>query len=229
MKRQPLLLHQRIPLLVDQTGHVGQVLNKARGQRGPVEAHIAGVPPLVQLLVVALDVVSGADAVEASDHDDHVVDDLDGEIAAGGQHVRRRRPRFGGGVEAFDGAQPYGAVEAAQNVDHGVVGDAGDATAPEQHWRQQRPLVYLGVEDLGCVQALDAIKAACNEATVISFEKAILSRKKALASFILCFVIEYSKKKNLYKTDAHFNSKSINPTVFFCAVSYIKSTFCSVL
>lgn len=57
--------------------------------------------------------MDGGDAVEAADGEDHVVDDLDGEVAAGGVHVGDGGPLVGGGRVLLHAAHTGHAVETA--------------------------------------------------------------------------------------------------------------------
>lgn len=60
--------------------------------------------------------VDGRDAVEAPDGEDHVIYDLDSEVAARVVHVGHGRPCVGPGVVHLAAAHAGYAVEAADNV-----------------------------------------------------------------------------------------------------------------
>ena len=76
--------------------------------------------PLIGPLIVALHVVYGGDSVEASDREDHVVNDLNGEVAARVVHVRYRSPGVGCRVVHLTAAHSGNAVESADHVDLGL-------------------------------------------------------------------------------------------------------------
>lgn len=61
--------------------------------------------------------VDGGDSVEAPDREDHVVNDLDGEVAARVVHVGHRRPRVGGRVIHLAATHSGYAVKTADHVD----------------------------------------------------------------------------------------------------------------
>lgn len=60
--------------------------------------------------------VDSGDSVEASDSEDHVIDDLDGEVAARVVHVGHGSPRVGRRVVHLAAAHPRDAVETANHV-----------------------------------------------------------------------------------------------------------------
>lgn len=74
------------------------------------------VIPLISLLVITFDVVDGSDAVEAADGENHVVDDLDGEVGARVVHVRHRRPRIAQRVVHLAAAHSRDSIEPAYYV-----------------------------------------------------------------------------------------------------------------
>ena len=126
----------------------------------PVDVHIRRLVPLVRFVVEALDVVDGGDAVEAADDEDHVVDDLDGEVASGIVHVRDLRPSVRGRAVLLPAAHPGDAVEAPDDVDVAVVGDARHPRPPGPHGADRGPLVDGRVVHFGRVHALLPVEAA---------------------------------------------------------------------
>jgi len=69
--------------------------------------------PLVGPFIITLDMVYGRNSVEASDGENHIIYDLNGEIGSRVVHVRDRGPHVGGRVEFLAAAHPGNAVEAA--------------------------------------------------------------------------------------------------------------------
>ena len=65
---------------------VGQPRDHAAAQGAAVDAHVVSVVPLVGLLVVALHVEGGGEAVEAAHHEQEVIHHLDAEVAARIEH-----------------------------------------------------------------------------------------------------------------------------------------------
>lgn len=79
--------------------------------------HLIQISPFVSPLVIAFDMIDGGDSVEPSDSEDHVIDDLDGEVAPRVVHVWHRRPGVGVGIEYLPAAHPRYPVESSNHVD----------------------------------------------------------------------------------------------------------------
>lgn len=65
---------------------------------------IAIVLPFISSFIVAFDVVNGGDAVEATNSEDHVVDNFDGKVTARIVHVGDWRPRVSSWIVHFTAA-----------------------------------------------------------------------------------------------------------------------------
>lgn len=74
--------------------------------------------PFVSGLVEALHVVNGCDPVEASDGKQHVVDDLDGEVATWIVHVRNGCPRVADWVVFLASTHSRNPVEATYKYNY---------------------------------------------------------------------------------------------------------------
>lgn len=71
---------------------------------------------MVSPVIVAFYVRGGGDSVEATDGEDHLIDDLDGEVTALVVHVGDGRPQARGGLEHLPRRHPRYAVETTYYV-----------------------------------------------------------------------------------------------------------------
>ena len=86
-------------------------MHHAAAEGAAENLHATGLSPRIRRHVVVLNVIGGAQAVEAAHNKEQILEHFDAEVAAGGQHGGHCVPGVGAGIVDLSAAQTGAAIE----------------------------------------------------------------------------------------------------------------------
>lgn len=91
--------------------HVVESIHHTAAQGAAGDLHVTDIRPLASFGIIALNVKSGAEAIETSNHKKAAIHHCDAKVAAGFQHGGHRTPGVGLSVIGLNCAKTSGSIE----------------------------------------------------------------------------------------------------------------------